>query len=561
MMKMGISMSLPRGLQGARAAEPTPPARRGGRNALAMIVAAALLVPACGSDDSGGSPSARGSDASTSPEVPEIDNEGTVRVLYLVDSTLDPSRLGARTDIMVVWDTLLYDRDPESGALIDSPLPNLATSYSFAPDGSYLELKLRSDVTFHDGTPFDADAVKANIERQKDYDGGANVAALSSVTDVTVVDPQTVHLNLAPGQGADIPWQLAATAGMMVSPACIASGQDIGLDPANCGSGPYLVESYTPGQSIVLERAPGVHWDPTVGLARRIEWTNVPDQTAKFNALRTGQADVIHVNVAGWPTLQDLITEGIAVTPLDPRASQPYGIAWHATADLANPLVREAANLAIDRESICQTIMHGACTVPTTNQPVPENHWTYSQDPGIPRLEYNPTRARELLQEAGIPNPEITISVDSGRYAYPPAVQSDLEEVGFHVTLESQPYTDGDAMFRAGSLQAIAAVPAATDAEPSVIIKSAFVSGKRLVPDTDLPEFNALVSKCEDPSLSTAERAELYGEVWAYVAERNYYMIVAFAQLAFAHSPQIGGVQFASTIVPDMRRMYIVDET
>ena len=94
----------------------------------------------------------------------------------------------------MVYDRLVhYD---SSGALI----PGLATDWTFSEDGLTLTLNLREGVTFHDGTPFNAEAVKANIERGKTVEGSSVVTDLADISEVVVVDDHTVDLKLDPAQ-------------------------------------------------------------------------------------------------------------------------------------------------------------------------------------------------------------------------------------------------------------------------------------------------------------------------------------------------------------------------
>src|SRR5262245_13227963 len=137
---------------------------------------------------------------------------------------------------------------------------------------------------------------------------------------------------------------------MMVSPAAIADGRDLGLAPGNAGSGPYDVVSYTPGQSLIVERSATPHWNPELGKARRIELSFVGDQTARLNALRAGDADIVFASHDGYPIVEDMVKSGVALADFTDNSAAGYGIQWRPTGDLADPLVRQAANLAVDRE-------------------------------------------------------------------------------------------------------------------------------------------------------------------------------------------------------------------
>ena len=106
----------------------------------------------------------------------------------------------------------------------DGFLPSLATDWSFVNSGSTFRLKLRKGVTFQDGTPFNAQAVKANLDRVLTFPGSTLTALLSAVKQVDVVDDSTVDLQLHSG-GATLPALLADSPGRMVSPATFGNPQ------------------------------------------------------------------------------------------------------------------------------------------------------------------------------------------------------------------------------------------------------------------------------------------------------------------------------------------------
>ena len=166
--------------------------------------------------------------------------------------------------------------------------PGLAESWEFAPDGSYLELKLRQGVTFHDGAPFDAAAVAANIERGKTMEGSTGVAALKNITSVDVVDDSTVRsLQLAPGHRC-----------ARVLPACSAATRRSARRPSRrrpihvtnqgqSGSNAYVVTAYVPQESVTLWPVrtvrTGTH-RPARSRAMEFKW--ISDASTRLNGLQ-----------------------------------------------------------------------------------------------------------------------------------------------------------------------------------------------------------------------------------------------------------------------------------
>lgn len=163
---------------------------RSGKSATAALVAAIALV-GCG----GG----QANDGPTQVMNTDLDRAAVLRVTAAAPSrNLDPylqTSYGGWGYLTPLFDRLtMVDQD---GNLV----PGLAKSWQFAPDGTYLELTLREDVSFHDGAKVDAAAVAANIARGKTMAGSTVVAALDDITSVEVVDPMTVRLNLVKGSG------------------------------------------------------------------------------------------------------------------------------------------------------------------------------------------------------------------------------------------------------------------------------------------------------------------------------------------------------------------------
>src|SRR5690606_1489082 len=119
------------------------------------------------------------------------------------------------------------------------------------------DLELRDDVTFSDGTPFNAEAVKANLERYKTKAVPAVQSLLKSLDSVEVTGEYSVSLKLKDGGGAELPYALTTSPGYMISPAAL---NNLDLDVKPVGSGPYEVESFKAGNSITYVKRKGEYW-------------------------------------------------------------------------------------------------------------------------------------------------------------------------------------------------------------------------------------------------------------------------------------------------------------
>ena len=169
-------------------------------------------------------------------------------------------------------------------------VPQLATGYEWSADSKALTLKLRPDVTFHDGEKFDAAAVKFNIERHKTMPGSNRRGELAPVATVDVVDPMTVRLNLS-APFSPLLAQLADRAGMMVSPkAAKAEGDKFGAHPV-C-SGPFKFVERVAQDRMVFERYAG-YWNKGAIHFDKVIYTPIPDATVRLANLKSGQLDFI----------------------------------------------------------------------------------------------------------------------------------------------------------------------------------------------------------------------------------------------------------------------------
>jgi len=359
----------------------------------------------------------------------------TLRIGLAEDpDVLDPTL--ARTFVgRIVFSALcdkLFDIDEKLGIV-----PQLATAYEWSGDSKALTLKIRPGVTFHDGEKLDAAAVKYNIERHKTMAGSNRRGELALVGSVDVVDPGTVRLNLS-APFSPLLAQLADRAGMMVSPkAAQAAGDKFGASPV-C-SGPFRFVERVAQDRIVLERYAN-YWNKGEIHVDKIVYLPIVDSTVRLANLKSGQLDFIERMAASdVPALKtdarfkiSKITEigyqGITINvgKSDLAQKNPLG---------KDPRVREAFELALDREGIVQVAMDGEAAV--GNQWVAPDNPYYAKNMPIPKRDL--ARAKALLREAGVPNPSFTLMTPTTSDAQKIAqvVQAMVKEAGFDVKIQS----------------------------------------------------------------------------------------------------------------------------
>jgi peptide/nickel transport system substrate-binding protein len=326
---------------------------------------------------------------------------GQIKVGLNADlTTLDPHISGAAVDRQVfynLFDTLVR---------LDTDLsikPGLAESWT-QPDPKTIVFKLRSGVTYHDGEPFNAASVKANIERAQNLPKSARKSELGDVTSVEVVDDLTAKFNLKQ-PSSPLLSLLTDRAGMMVSTrAADASGDDFARKPV--GTGPFSFVEWVKDDRVVLKKNPS-YWDKDASGTQLpyldgVVYKPIPDQTQRLTALKTGTVDIIDI-----PPSKDIPA---LKTGADLAYSELPGLAYRyiqlntKRAPLDNVMIRQAIALAIDRETINKAIFFNAGQ--PAYQAIPPSSFAFDPEfkANSPR---NVDKAKDLVKQSGIANPKI----------------------------------------------------------------------------------------------------------------------------------------------------------
>jgi len=297
-------------------------------------------------------------------------------------------------------------------------LPGLAESWEVAEDGLSITFNLREGVTFHDGTPFNAEAMAFSLDRWQDevVRGRANPFTSQLITNAEAVDEYTLLVETAftadlvlanllfTGYGAISPNSINEN-GNIYTP---AEGEDPGESSYQfpVGTGPYQFDALAP-EGMTVTRYDD-YWGelPYYGT---VEFQFIPEAGTRESLLLAGQVDMILL-----PPVSDLVSleENEDVQVLVAPGNRVIYIAFN-TADevLSDPRVRQAINHAVDKEAIANDLLFGAATPATSI--VGEDVFGYCQ---TGPYEYNPERAQELLDEAGVSNLELNFAAPTGRF-------------------------------------------------------------------------------------------------------------------------------------------------
>lgn len=347
--------------------------------ALAVAVFMLLVALGCGGDDEG---------AATGAEQGPAKQGGTLAIAVdgdagSLDPTVDDTYAATLIDNQI-FDTLVrVDKD-------GNYVPWLAESWEQPEPTTYL-FKLRDRVKFHDGTPFNAEAVKFNIDDIRRPDSGSTWQAdFASVQSVEVVDPLTVEIRLKH------PYQpllstLTEKPGMMRSPTAVKDlGDEFASQPV--GTGPFKFVEWIKNDHVTLDRNPD-YWQEGKPYLDTVTFRPIVDPAAKINDLISGRVDTVDYVP---PEQIDRVknSSGLALE----EGPAPYNtvvfLAMRADQlPMDDPNVRQAINLAIDRNSIVESVVFGA-GVPSRSMLSPSS-WGLTD--GVPEIPYDPDRAQELL--------------------------------------------------------------------------------------------------------------------------------------------------------------------
>lgn len=363
---------------------------------------------------------------------------------YQEPTVYDPNRQYSwetyRVDKHIYESLLAEDLSHPAKAGPPPLVPALATAWQASPDARTFTFQLRRGVKFHDGTDFNAQAVRFNVRRFTDpafeyYDVRAAATmkpVYGNLQELKVVDDYTVQF-VFKGPFTDFPRLLPQgnyVSGIFSPEALKKYGQD-GLALHPTGTGPYKFVERVHGEKTVLVRNEQ-YWGPRP-LLDRIIFRPIQDDATRLAALRSGEIDILTrvpadaadgLEKSGY-TVHDGTTAGELFLSWNYR--NPY------TSKLA---VRQAVLLAIDREGLARTIFKGRAQAAYSLY----NIGNSAYDPAQRDYPYDPVRARKLLQQAGYKDGEVhfTIITDVANQPSIEWIQRDLAKVGIKVDVVSQ---------------------------------------------------------------------------------------------------------------------------
>jgi peptide/nickel transport system substrate-binding protein len=421
-------------------------------------------------------------------------------------------------------------------------IPDLARSWQVSPDGKIWTFKLRQDVRWHDGYPFTADDVvftfksilnpKVNSVRRSDYiiDGQPiSFQALDKYT-VRAVLPKP----FAP---------FLVRSGMSLIPKHLLESKDLNTAEFNrkpVGTGPFYFKDWVTGDHVTVARNDNYY----LGRPKLAEiiYKIIPDENARLIALEAGEVDETGIPPKDYRRLKRM--PGVNVFEYDALLYTYLGL------NLANPKfsdrrVRQALAYATDKKQLVGLIFRGLAS--PAYAPSAPISWAYSE--AVPKYEYNPEKAKQLLKAAGAENLEFTILVNQGNKEREKAaviLQQQYKKVGVKVTVRVMEWS---------ALLKIVNAPKDPKDFETVIIgwslgldpdaysiwhSSQYPRGFNFIKYVN-PEVDRLMEEGRT-TLAKEKRKEIYGRLWKIIAEDQPYIFLWYPKSIDGVRERVGGL-------------------
>ena len=560
---------------------------------LALLVGAVLIMSACGSDDDDGDVSGEttttqaaattsddgddaADDAADDDATTDDDGEGATFVYAAagVPETLDvwatyqgdPSRLqmyewGSK---LVYYDAAdLADNGCSQLATTGNIRPGLAESWEVADDGT-ITFTLRQGVMSPAGNELTADDVVRSWNRAAEQSGVVrflitNVSHFPETDPFEVVDDRTVQVNVDRPTALDVSlftYPMFMVHDWTAIDAAAGADVDAWLIESTANYGPWVLESFTPGEEAVYTANPN-YWDADRrGNIERLVVRNVTESSIRLQLVSTGEADYAErLSFQEYSELEG--TSGVDV--LNCISPNRDNLIMNTQVEqFADPQVRQAVSLAIDRDALVQGVYRGFATASTTGM-----SQVYLDDPsGLATFEYDPERARQLLADAGVSDLSFTITASPtrpGAHAESLAVQIQafLSDVGVNASVDVVPgSTEFSDQFFAGEYEAMTYLepPALADPYYSANLYNTTVSFQN-THQYDSPQYDDLTVQIE-ATPPGPDRQQLIRELsdliiadtpMAYLVERSYSHAFASGASGYLNTPHGALLTFQMT--------------
>jgi peptide/nickel transport system substrate-binding protein len=424
---------------------------------LAAGAGIAPLLAACGVSPTSGGAAAAGAKKG-----------GTMTVgIASPPDTLDPGATGLALTLLIsmaIFDPLVWWLPDGKGG--SKFVPGLAKSYEVNDDATVFTFKLRDDVTFHDGTKFDATAVKATYDHIVDPEtqSKSGLGALGPYKETKIIDPHTVEISFTAPNAGFLHQQAAGNFGI-ASPAALKKYGNVGFGNHPIGSGPFKFVSYANGDALTLEKNPDYKWAPAAlasgpAFLDKLIFRIIADDSGRYNGLQSGQVNIAmnlpanDIAAASKSSKYKQLTIPSIGTPL----GFPINVTKPPTDD---PLVRQAILYAVDQDKLVKSVLFGVDTAAhSVLTPITPGYSKSSGD----LYAYDPKKAAALLDKAGWKmgsdgvrskggeklHLEIILFEGAGLELPTQFVVAELTKLGFTASTQVQPFATAQESCNAG---------------------------------------------------------------------------------------------------------------
>jgi peptide/nickel transport system substrate-binding protein len=529
---------------------------------LTLLSAVSLVITACG-----------GKSGSSSK-----DGGMLTMATWSATQSLDPAGAAGTgnsggAELAALYDTIMT-YDSTTGKFT----PHMAKSLTANAAFTVWTLKLKPGIKFTDGTDFNAEAVVYNLKRQVEM-RSRSASLITPIAKYETPDPLTVVFTLS-APWNNFPYALASDPGMIASPTAIKKeGKDFGTHPVGAGAGPFMFESFSAGESVILKRNPN-YWDGSVPLDE-VKFISVGDGPKTYEAFKGGSVDLAFLRDAGaeadakadgaggftvtYSANDTLImNNGIPITcqggePADRCKGKADGTVLKSDSPTADVRVRRAVAAAINLDTLNQRVYNGDATM-TSDLIAKGSRW-YD---GVAGPQYNLAEAKSLVAEAEQDgwDGHIRVSCHTGLPTWGPAVKGMLEAAGFKVDLTDQQQIAANttAVIVHKDFDLACFGSTISDAAPFFAINRDFNSANLAAGGGDYsgyknPEVDAAIAKGRAASSDSEVKAAITTVAQAYSRDVPFLALSAQAEVVLV-SKSVKGVTLNANTVVDLAKAH-----
>ena len=430
-------------------------------------------------------------------------------------------------------------------------VPRLAISFKEAADRNSATVTLRPNVKFHDGTPFNADAVVKHYTWLMAPDSGVNMSIMAPVRAVEKVDDMTVRFVLKqPWTALQSALALETLSNFIGSPTALEKDPD-GFHRKPVGTGPFVFTEWRAGDRIVMDRNPG-YWDPKLPLLDRVVYRVLPDANTRYQSIRSGEVDIGRMDTANH------VLDAKKDTNLKLHEYQGSGaFSWNfnnAKPPFNDERVRAAVVHAFNSAAMIDTIFLGT-TTPTTDLLGPNSKW---HCPNLNWRGYDLEKARALVKEVGKPIKfQLTMTNTPAGRRQVAMLQQFIKAAGMETDIRLVEQSQNVRVGVSGDYEMDVWRFSDIGGDPDMVL-SYYFSGKAGEPVSrhDTTKVDAILDRARSET-DTAKRKAMYCEVQQVISDGAFQLIPIRTTYFAVSNPQVKALPPMQNSLIRVRAMWL----